>query len=173
MRLSFSSSSGCRMAIGVSVVSQRSQASRSGRITGIASGWIGSTTPLGWQVKKAKSRNQSAQDGSRETLSKDGQRPIVAGRASGQSADADAPGIKSLPSDSAKTLKRLVNRIRRIMSERKALSDDIKLVFDEVKSSGFDKKAVRRVIKLMDQPVHQRREDEEFLEAYKRALGMD
>lgn len=69
-------------------------------------------------------------------------------------------------------LKSFVERIERLEEERNALSDDKRDVYAEAKSSGFDVKILREVIKLrrMDDP--DRREREELLDLYMRALGM-
>lgn len=69
-------------------------------------------------------------------------------------------------------LKSFVERIERLEEEKKALSDDIRDVYAEAKSSGFDVKALRCVVKLRKQDVDERKEQEAILETYLHALGM-
>ena len=69
-------------------------------------------------------------------------------------------------------LKAFVERIERLEEEKKGITDDIKDVFAEAKSSGFDVKALRAVIRLRKQDVDERKEQEAILETYLHALGM-
>lgn len=57
--------------------------------------------------------------------------------------------------------------------EKKALSEDIKQVYSEAKSTGFDVKILRKIISLRKVEEHDRKEQEELLDLYKRALGME
>jgi uncharacterized protein (UPF0335 family) len=70
-------------------------------------------------------------------------------------------------------LQQYVERIERLEEEKKALSEDIKQVFSEAKSTGFDVKILRKIIALRRVEEHDRKEQEELLDLYKRALGMD
>ena len=54
------------------------------------------------------------------------------------------PGVKD-------RLRSLVERIERLEEERKALSNDIKDVYGEVKSAGFDVKVIRQIIRIRKQ----------------------
>ena len=69
-------------------------------------------------------------------------------------------------------LKAFVERIERLEEEKKALADDIKDVYGEAKSSGFDVRALRAIIRLRKQDVDERKEHESILETYMHALGM-
>ena len=69
-------------------------------------------------------------------------------------------------------LKAFVERIERLEEEKKALSDDIRDVYAEAKSNGFDVKALRQVVRLRKQDVDERKEQEAILETYLQALGM-
>jgi uncharacterized protein (UPF0335 family) len=73
----------------------------------------------------------------------------------------------------AEALQQYVDRIEKLEEERKALSEDIKQVYGEAKSTGFDVKILRRIISLRKVEEHDRKEMEELLEVYMRALGMD
>lgn len=70
-------------------------------------------------------------------------------------------------------LKSFVERIERLEEEKKALADDIKEVFAEAKSAGFDVKILRQVIRLRKMDANDRSEMEEVLSIYMRALGMN
>lgn len=69
-------------------------------------------------------------------------------------------------------LKSFVERVERLEEEKKASADDIRDVFAEAKSSGFDVKALRAVIKLRKQDANERAEQSAILETYLNALGM-
>ena len=49
----------------------------------------------------------------------------------------------------------------------------IKDIFDEAKSSGFNKKAMREVIKLRKMAREERQEQEELVQLYGAALGLE
>jgi len=70
-------------------------------------------------------------------------------------------------------LKALVERIERLEEEKKALADDIKDVYAEAKANGFDTKVLRKVVSLRKQDVAERKEQEEILDLYLSALGME
>ena len=72
----------------------------------------------------------------------------------------------------AAELKQFVERVERLEEEKKALSDDIKDVFAELKGRGFDCKAVRQIIRIRKQDHSERMELEAILELYMSALGM-
>ena len=69
-------------------------------------------------------------------------------------------------------LRAFVERIERLEEEKKALSDDIKSVYAESKSAGFVPKYVRKVVKLRGMDTDKRREEEEMLDLYCAALGL-
>ena len=67
----------------------------------------------------------------------------------------------------------LVERIERLEEEKQGISDDIREVYAEVKSVGYDPKILRKVIALRKMAPDDRREMEMLLETYKNALGID
>jgi uncharacterized protein (UPF0335 family) len=69
-------------------------------------------------------------------------------------------------------LKAFVERIERLEEEKKTLSDDIKDVYGEAKSMGFDIKALRTIIRMRKEDTDERKEHEAILETYMLALGM-
>ncbi len=72
----------------------------------------------------------------------------------------------------AEQLKLLIERIERLEEEKKATADDIKDVYAEAKSVGYDTKTIRQVVRLRKMERHVREEAEALLETYKAALGL-
>lgn len=72
----------------------------------------------------------------------------------------------------ASQIRSFVERIERLEEEKKAISDDIKDVYAEMKGQGFDTKAIKTIIKLRKKDVSKRQEEEAVLELYMAALGM-
>lgn len=70
-------------------------------------------------------------------------------------------------------LKAFIERIERLEEEKKTISDDITEVYSEAKGNGFDAKILRKIVALRKQDANERRETEEILETYLRALGME
>ncbi len=70
-------------------------------------------------------------------------------------------------------LKSIVERVERLEEERKALGADIKDIFSEAKATGFDVKALRRIISLRKKDKNERLEEEAILQLYMSALGME
>lgn len=68
-------------------------------------------------------------------------------------------------------LKALIERIERLESEKTAIQEDIKEVYGEVKSVGFEVKVVRKMIILRKQEPEKRNEEAELLEIYEAAIG--
>jgi uncharacterized protein (UPF0335 family) len=69
----------------------------------------------------------------------------------------------------AQELKQFVERLE---EEKKAIADDIKDVFAEMKGRGFDTKVVRQIIRIRKQDYAVRQEMEAVLDLYLSALGM-
>jgi uncharacterized protein (UPF0335 family) len=69
-------------------------------------------------------------------------------------------------------LKAFVERIEKLEEEKKAIADDIKDVYGEAKSMGFDVKALRTIIRMRKEDTDERKEHEAILETYMLALGM-
>lgn len=72
----------------------------------------------------------------------------------------------------ADRLRSLVDRIERLDEERKALGNDIKDIYAEAKSAGFDVKVLRQLIRIRKQEAAEVEEQETLLDLYRRALGM-
>ena len=72
----------------------------------------------------------------------------------------------------ADRLRSLIERIERLEEERKALGSDIKDIYSEAKSAGFDVKVIRQLISIRKQEPSEVEEQESLLDVYRRALGM-
>ena len=70
-------------------------------------------------------------------------------------------------------LRSFVERIERLEEEKAALAADIREVYAEAKSTGFDVKTMRQVIKLRKLDRDDRQEQEHLLDLYKQALGLE
>ena len=66
-----------------------------------------------------------------------------------------------------------VDRIERLEADKKELSDDIREVYSEAKSRGFDVKVMRQVIRLRKMDPADRQETEFLRDEYKKLLGME
>ena len=69
-------------------------------------------------------------------------------------------------------LRSFIERIERLEEEKKTIADDIKDVYGEAKSTGFDSKILKKVIAIRKQDKDERMEQEAILETYLAALGM-
>ena len=67
-------------------------------------------------------------------------------------------------------LRSLIERIERLEEEKKAIAGDIRDIFAEAKSAGFDVKVMREILKLRKMDAADRDEKERLLETYRRAL---
>lgn len=72
----------------------------------------------------------------------------------------------------ADRLRSIIERVERLEEERKALAGDIKDIFSEAKSAGFDVKVIKQIIRLRKQEPAEVEEQETLLDIYRRALGM-
>ncbi len=73
----------------------------------------------------------------------------------------------------AKHLLAFIERIERLEEDRKVVIEDIKDVYAEAKGTGYDVKIMRKIVSIRKQDKDKRREEEEILELYLTALGMN
>lgn len=69
-------------------------------------------------------------------------------------------------------LKSLIERIEKLEEEKSAIGTDIKDVYGEAKSTGFDTKTMRKLIRLRKMDEQKRTEEDELLELYRAAIGV-
>lgn len=72
----------------------------------------------------------------------------------------------------ADQLRLFIERIERLEEEKKGISDDIKDVYSEAKSNGYDSPTMRRIVRLRKMETHVREEAEALLYTYAQALGL-
>ena len=72
----------------------------------------------------------------------------------------------------ADELRLLIERIERLEEEKKAIADDVKDVYGEAKSRGYDTKTIRAIVRLRKMESNDRQEAEALLELYRQALGI-
>lgn len=84
----------------------------------------------------------------------------------------DSAPAETLQSNAKERLRVFIERIEHLEEEKAALAADIREVFAEAKSAGFDTKAMRAIIRLRKQEDHERIEQEALLATYMHALGM-
>lgn len=72
----------------------------------------------------------------------------------------------------ADRLRTLIERIERLEEEKKALSGDVRDIFAEAKSAGFDIKIMRAILKLRKMNAADRDEQEFLLDTYRKALDL-
>ena len=69
-------------------------------------------------------------------------------------------------------LKAIVERIEKLEDEKSIILEDIKEVYSEAKSTGFDPKIIKKLISLRKQDAKKRAEEQAVLATYMDALGM-
>jgi len=72
----------------------------------------------------------------------------------------------------ADQLRLFIERIERLEEEKKGIADDIKDVYAESKSNGYDTKTMRKVVSLRKMEKHARDEADALLDTYRNALGL-
>jgi uncharacterized protein (UPF0335 family) len=69
-------------------------------------------------------------------------------------------------------LQQIISRIEKLEDEKSAIGLDIKEVYAEAKSMGFDPKIIRKVVSIRAKDAAKRAEEEALLDSYMAALGM-
>jgi len=72
----------------------------------------------------------------------------------------------------ADELRLLIERAERLEEEKKGIADDIKDVFAEGKSRGYDVPAMKKIMAIRKKNRAEFQEEEAILETYMHALGM-
>ena len=69
-------------------------------------------------------------------------------------------------------LKSFIERLERLLEEKNNINFDIKEIFSEAKSSGYDPTIMRKILALRKMDNDERLEQETLLNIYKNALGI-
>ncbi len=73
---------------------------------------------------------------------------------------------------SAQQLLQFIERIERLEEEKKGMSEDIKDVYSEAKSTGFCSKTMKKIVGLRRMEKNARDEADALLETYRSAIGL-
>lgn len=79
----------------------------------------------------------------------------------------------TIGSNTAAELKRIVERIEEIDRQKAELTADQKEIYAEARATGFDTKALRKVMALRRMDSAARTELQSLIDTYMHALGMD
>ena len=72
----------------------------------------------------------------------------------------------------ADQLRLFIERIERLEEEKKGIADDVRDVYAEAKSNGYDTKTMRAIVRLRKMESHARQEADALMETYRNALGL-
>lgn len=78
----------------------------------------------------------------------------------------------TIGSNSERELDALIQRAERLIEEREKISEDLKNVFAEAKITGFDVKAMKRVIAERKLDLEDRRERRDVFDTYAKAVNL-
>jgi uncharacterized protein (UPF0335 family) len=67
----------------------------------------------------------------------------------------------------------LVERVERLEEEKAGITEDVKEVYAEAKSSGFDPTIMRRAIRIRAMDPAQRKTAQDLLDTYLAAMGVE
>ena len=84
----------------------------------------------------------------------------------------DSVPAETLHGSAKDHLRAFVERIERLEEEKAALAEDIREVYAEAKSSGFDAKVIREIVRIRRLDDQERQERDGVLATYMHALGM-
>jgi len=73
----------------------------------------------------------------------------------------------------ADQLRLFIERVERLEEEKKGIADDVRDVYAEAKSQGYDSKTMRAIVRLRRMEKNARQEADALLETYRVALGLD
>jgi len=73
---------------------------------------------------------------------------------------------------SGQRLKSFIERVERLEEEKRTLGEDVRDVYSEAKSQGFEPKIMRKIVALRRSNLEKRREEQEILDLYMAAIGM-
>ena len=69
-------------------------------------------------------------------------------------------------------LKAFIDRIEKLEEEKAEIANDIREVYLEAKSGGFDSKIIKKIVAMRKQDDAKRKEEQALLAVYMDALGM-
>ncbi|MDG2269674.1 MAG: DUF2312 domain-containing protein [Alphaproteobacteria bacterium] len=72
----------------------------------------------------------------------------------------------------AERLRSFIERVERLEEDRSNLNADIREVYSEAKSAGYDARTMRQIVRLRKLEPNERQEQEHLLEVYRNAVGI-
>lgn len=81
--------------------------------------------------------------------------------------------IETSETVAAAELRQIVERIERLEEEAKAINQDKSDVYGEAHGRGYNRKAIRTIVRLRRKDANERIEEETILQTYMAALGME
>lgn len=69
-------------------------------------------------------------------------------------------------------LKSIIERVERLKTEQKELSDAVKDIYAEARGNGYNVKALQAIVKMRAQDADELSEFESIVDLYKTAMGM-
>ena len=82
----------------------------------------------------------------------------------------NSENVETKPKDNR--LKSFIERIERLEEDKNNILIDIKEVYSEAKSSGYDPKIMRKILLIRKMDIDERLEQEALLNTYRNALGI-
>lgn len=70
-------------------------------------------------------------------------------------------------------LKQVIAKVERLEEDKKAVADDIKDVYAEAKSMGYDTATLKRIVRVRKQDKQTREEQQAIFDVYALAIGLD
>lgn len=89
----------------------------------------------------------------------------------GHNSGDDGAAATSLTQAAREKLKQVVAKIEKLEEEKKEVAEEIRNVYQEAKSMGYDTKALRALVRLRKIDRQEREEQQTILEAYMQATG--
>ncbi len=81
--------------------------------------------------------------------------------------------METIDTSTAGLLRQFIERVERLEEEKTGLAQDIREIFGEAKSQGFEIKTIHQVLRLRKMNTDERSEQEHLLDVYMHALGME
>ena len=81
--------------------------------------------------------------------------------------------VEEVQGVSGERLRSFIQRIEKLEEDKAAVGEDLKEVYAEAKGTGFDTKILRQIVRLRKVEIEKRRENDELLDLYKAAIGME
>lgn len=83
----------------------------------------------------------------------------------------DVAAVDTLSATAQGQLKSIIERIERLEEDKAAVMADLKEVYAEAKSNGYDVKILRKVVRIRKQDRAKRLEEDAVLDLYLSAIG--